>query len=163
MALTPALQPVADALARGEWTKTYLFEEDGNPKSRAVFTATIGLQEVYGLPELVMFGMSREAADTIIHNVVAQLAKGAGWKGVPLQMSDIIEEELVELRAVHPAHYPAVAAVNIVVRRETGRPEMKEMVQIFWQGDDGRFPWDPDATDRFQDQKRLDIPPEAGS
>lgn len=161
MALSPALQPVADALDRGEWTKTYLFEEDGNPRSRVVFAATIGLQEAHGLPELVMFGMSREAADTIIHNVTAQLVKAGGWTGGPLQMDGILEHEPVELRRVHPANHPLVAAVNIMVRRETGRPAMKEMVQIFWPGDDGRFPWDADATDRFPDQKRLDIPLQA--
>lgn len=158
MPLSPALQKVAAALDRGEWTRTCLFEEDGNPKSRAVFTASIGLQEAYGLPELVMFGMTQEAADTIIHNVAAKLVRAGGWPGGPLQLDGVLENEPVELRTVHPANHPYVAAVNIVVRRETGRPEMKEMVQIFWPGNDGRFPWDPEATDRFPDQKRLDIP-----
>lgn len=160
MALSPALQPVADALDRGEWTKTIVFEEEGNPGSRVLFAATIGLQDVHGLPELVMFGMSQEAVDTIIHNVAAQLVRAGGWKGGPLQLNGIFENEPVELRTVHPGHYPIVAAVNIMVRRETGRPEMKEMVQIVWPGNDGRFPWDPEATDRFPDQKRLDIPPQ---
>ena len=54
-------------------------------------------------------------------------------------------------------HLGEVGAINIMVRRETGRPPLAGMIQIFWPGDDGRFPWDPESTDDFKDQPRLDI------
>ena len=156
MALDPALQPIANHLEQMGWTKVYVPKNASRPDGRLLFTTTIGLQEQFGLPELVVFGFDRTMVDGIIHNVAAQLSR-TGWQGGPLQMDGILEDEPVELRTVHQEHFTDVGAVNIVIRRETGRPPLKEMVQIFWTGDDGRFPWDPDAEDDFRDQKRLDI------
>ena len=44
-----------------------------------------------------------------------------------------------------------------LVRRRVSRPPLGGMIQIFWPGDDGLFPWEPDSTDEFRDQPRLDV------
>lgn len=157
MALSPELQPVAAIVDRDGWTKVYVQKDQADPNSRLLFTVTVGLQEKFGVPELVLFGLNREMADGMIHNVTARLMKEKAWAGEPLRMEDVLEGEEVELRAVHDEHLGEVGAINIMIRRETGRPPLAGMIQVFWQGNDGRFPWDPEHTDEFRDQPRLDI------
>ena len=157
MALSPELQPVAARIDRDGWTKVYVQKDPADPNSRLLFTVTVGLQEKHGVPELVVFGLDREMADGMIHNVAARLVKDRSWTGQPLRLDGVLEGEEVELRSVHEEHFIEVGAINIMIRRETGRPPLAGMVQVFWPGDDGRFPWDPDSADEFRDQPRLDI------
>jgi len=157
MALSPELQAVAANVDRDGWTKVYVQKTPGDPNSRILFTTTVGLQEKFGVPELVVFGLDRETVDGMIHNVAAKLVNEKKWTGAPLRMDGVLNEADVELRLVHPEHIGEVGAINIMIRQETGRPSMTAMLQIFWPGDDGRFPWDPESTDEFRDQPRLDI------
>ena len=157
MALSPELQAVADNADRDGWTKVYVQKNPADPNSRLLFTVTVGMQEKFGLPELVVFGLNRETADGMIHNVAAKLVQEKKWTGAPLRMDGVLNEADVELRAVHPEHMMEVGAINIMIRRETGRPPLAAMLQVFWPGDDGRFPWDPESTDKFPDQPRLDV------
>lgn len=157
MALLPSLQAIADNVERDGWTKAYVQKDPTDPKSRLLFTVTVGMQEKFGLPELVVFGLNPETADGMIHNVAAKLVQEKKWTGQPLRMDGVLNEADVELRAVHPEHLGEVGAINIMIRRETGRPPLSGMIQIFWPGDDGRFPWDPDNKDAFNDQPRLDV------
>ncbi|MEZ6001209.1 DUF4262 domain-containing protein [Hyphomonas sp.] len=157
MALSPELQPVAASVDRDGWAKVYVQKDPADPKSKLLFTVTVGLQEKFGLPELVLFGLDPELADGMIHNVAARLVKEKLWAGQPLRLDGVIEGEEVELRSVHSEHLGEVGAINIMIRRETGRPPLAGMVQVFWSGDDGHFPWDAESTDDFRDQPRLDI------
>ncbi|HPE48096.1 MAG: DUF4262 domain-containing protein [Hyphomonas sp.] len=157
MALSPELLPIAAGLDRDGWTKVYIQKTPGDPNSRILFTTTIGMQEKFGVPELVLFGLNQETIDGVIHNVAAKLVQEHKWTGAPMRMDGVLNEADVELRAVHPEHLNEVGAMNIMVRRETGRPPLMGMIQIFWPGDDGRFPWDPESTDPFRDQPRLDV------
>ncbi|HPF22975.1 MAG TPA: DUF4262 domain-containing protein [Hyphomonas sp.] len=157
MALSPELQTVAANVDRDGWTKVFVQKDPNDPNSRLLFTTTVGMQEKFGLPELVIFGLNRETVDGMIHNVAAKLVTEKKWTGAPLRMDGVLNEADVELRWVHPEHLGEVGAVNIMVRRETGRPPLGAMIQVFWPGDDGRFPWDPEKTDAFRDQPRLDV------
>ena len=157
MALSPELQPVAASVDRDGWAKVHVLKDPADPKSKLLFTVTVGLQEKFGLPELVLFGLDREMADGMIHNVVARLVKENIWAGQPLRLDGVVEGEDVELRVVHAEHVGEVGAINIMIRRETGRPPLAGMIQVFWSGEDGRFPWDPETKDKFRDQPRLDI------
>ena len=157
MALSPELQTVADNVDRDGWTKVYVQKTPSDPNSRVLFTTTVGMQEKFGLPELVVFGLTPETIDGMIHNVAARLVQEKKWAGAPLRMDGVLNEADVELRAVHPEHLGEVGAINIMIRRETGRPPLAGMIQVFWPGDDGRFPWDPETTDDFRDQPRLDV------
>ncbi|KCZ90444.1 DUF4262 domain-containing protein [Hyphomonas jannaschiana] len=157
MALSPELQAVANNVDRDGWTKVYVQKDPANPNSRLLFTVTVGMQEKFGLPELVIFGLNPETADGMVHNVAAKLVNEKKWTGEPLSMGGVLNEADVELRPVHPEHLGEVGAINIMIRRETGRPPLRGMIQVFWPGDDGRFPWDPESTDEFRDQPRLDI------
>ena len=157
MALSPELQAVAANVDRDGWTKVYVQKTPGDPASRILFTVTVGMQEKFGLPELVIFGLPKETVDGMIHNVAAKLVNEKKWTGAPLRMDGVLNEADVELRPVHPEHLGEVGAINIMIRRETGRPPLAGMIQVFWPGDDGRFPWDPESTDAFRDQPRLDV------
>ena len=86
MALSPELQPVADNLDRDGWTKVYIQKNPADPNSRLLFTVTVGMQEKFGLPELVIFGLDRETTDGMIHNVAAKLVQEKSWTGAPLRM-----------------------------------------------------------------------------
>ena len=157
MALTPDLQVVADNLERDGWTKVFVQKDPSDPDSRVLFTTTVGMQEKFGLPELVVFGLNRETVDGMIHIIAAELVTNKKWTGAPLRMDGVLNEADVELRLVHPEHLAEVGAINTAIRQETGRPPLDAMIQVFWPGDDGRFPWDPETTDKFRDQPRLDI------
>ncbi len=157
MALSPQLQPIADRVDRDGWAMVSVQKDPADPESRLLFTVTVGMQEKYGLPELVLFGLNKTMADGMIHNVAARLVKEKAWTGQPLRMDGVLEGEEVELRPVHDEHLGDVGAINIMIRRETGRPPLAGMIQVFWAGDDGRFPWDPESTDTFRDQPRLDM------
>ena len=157
MALSPELQAVAANVDRDGWTKVYVRRNPEDANGRILFTTTVGMQEKFGLPELVVFGLNRETADGMMHNVAAKLVKEKKWTGEPLRMDGVLNEADVELRPVHPEHLGEVGAINIMVRRETDRPPLGGMIQIFWPGDDGLFPWEPDSTDEFRDQPRLDV------
>ncbi|MEZ5997911.1 MAG: DUF4262 domain-containing protein [Hyphomonas sp.] len=156
MALDPPLQPIADALQQNDWAHVYIRRKPDDPASPLLFTTTVGLQE-HGLPELVVFGFDQEMADGLLQNTIAALKKAGGWNGGAQRLDGVLEGEQVELRPVHANHLNFVGSANILVRRETGRAPLEGMAQIFWAGDDGRFPWDPDSTDDFRDQPRLDL------
>lgn len=157
MALSPELLAIAANVDRDGWTKVYVQKNPMDPNSRLLFTVTVGMQEKFGLPELVVFGLDRATTDGMIHNVAAKLVQEKKWAGAPLRMDGVLNEADVELRPVHPEHMMEVGAINIMIRRETGRSPLAAMIQVFWPGDDGRFPWDPESTDKFPDQPRLDV------
>ncbi|MCA8900651.1 MAG: DUF4262 domain-containing protein [Hyphomonas sp.] len=157
MALDPVLQPVADRVARDGWTKVMVGKPTSDPEARLIFTTTVGLQEM-GIPELVVFGLSRALIDGFIEGTLEVLAQAGGWKGEPLELDGVVEDQPIALRQVHGDHINFVGSTNILVRQETGRAPLAGMVQVFWAGEDGRLPWDPQSTDKFPDQPRLDLP-----
>jgi hypothetical protein len=156
MALSPDLQMIADNVDRDGWAKVYIQKNPADPESRILFTVTVGMQEKFGLPELIVFGLKRETVDGVIHNVAAKLVQEKKWTGQPLRMDGVLNEVDVELRPVHAEHLAEVGAINTMIRRETGRPPLAGMIQVFWPGDDGLFPWE-ESTDEFRDQPRLDV------
>ena len=158
MTLSPEVQNLAALVDEYGWAKGFVRSKPDDPTSRIEFTFTVALDEKYQLPELMMYGLKEDVINGVIRGVIDHLVEAGGWKGVPLRLTGILNEHPVELRQVHPQHLPNIGVYNMAVRAATGRRPIPGMVQIFWPGRDGKFPWDPDATDAFVDQKRLDIP-----
>lgn len=158
LALHPELQVIDDLIKANGWAHGTMPSDPTNPNSKTAFAFTVGLDEKFGLPELICYGLKDEVYHGTFLGVIEQLVAAGGWTGKPTRLDGVLNEVPVELRSVDPQHVNLVAPHNREFRKATGRPPIPGMVQIFWPGSDGRFQWDPNATDAFPDQKRLDIP-----
>lgn len=140
------------------WTKLHARGVQGDPTSKIVFTITVNLDEAFDMPELIVFGLDEDVINPLIAGIIKRGQEGFKWTGEPVQFDKLLKDYPVELRAVHEDVLPILFERNISYRKATGRPELKEAVQVFWPGKDGKFPWDEGHIDSFFDQPRLDIP-----
>ncbi len=140
------------------WAKLHVRAVQGDPTSPIAYTISVGLDEKFGLPELLVFGLKEDTINPMFDRVITQLQAQGGWSGGPTRLNGVLDNLPVEVRAIDPDYIGKIFSHNIIFRKLTARPELTRAAQIFWPGRDGLFPWDADAQDDFYDQPRLDIP-----
>jgi hypothetical protein len=156
--MDPTDKTTNDLVEQFGWTKLHVRSVQGDPTSQIMFTVTVNLDEAFGLPELIIFGLNQDTINGMIAGIIKKGEEGFKWDGTPTRFDNILTGYPIELRAMHPEGVPILFDRNISWRKATARPELEGAVQVFWPGKDGKFPFDEGYTDAFHDQPRLDIP-----
>jgi Domain of unknown function (DUF4262) len=150
-------------LAEHGWAKFHVRRVKDDPLSPIAFTYTVGLDVAFGLPELIVCGLTEDTINAMIGKVIDALVAAGGWRGQSQRLDGILRNLPVELREIDASFLGSVFAHNILFRKSQNLPPLAGAVQIFWPGPDGLFPWDAGHADAFDDQPRLDVPGRAGS
>jgi uncharacterized protein DUF4262 len=104
------------------------------------FSYTIGLWSI-GHPELVVFGLAPDRAQTLLNEVSERVRTGL----------TLVGRETVSAVSMHPSHYlrvfPLPDAESVLLRaRDQFRGDHAEPVsalQLVWADENGAFPWEP--------------------
>ncbi|BBU33385.1 hypothetical protein BTHE68_71190 (plasmid) [Burkholderia sp. THE68] len=107
------------------------------------FAYTIGLEETYGHPELIVFGLPYEVAHGVLNDLAARI-KG---KTLALQDGDRDDRTLqghrVVFRNVRAAFVRKYLRIAHVLSEDT------RALQVVWPDPFGKFPWEDDFDSRY--------------
>jgi|HubBroStandDraft_1064217.scaffolds.fasta_scaffold209320_2 hypothetical protein len=125
------------------WHSMDVMEDIGHPP----WTFTIGFQETWRHPELIIVGRSRATAHRILTTFAIGLEENRrpDLAGVTLDLLPGIPCCFVEVSTHHYHNYVDFA------RACYSRGERSPLYQIVWPSNDGHFPWNPQATKHFKD------------
>ncbi len=133
-------QLVFDNIREHGWHCTSVGSGDGHP----AFSYSIGLFQTYGHPEIVIFGLTSELANSVMW-IVARAAE----RGAPLNLSKPCTG-LLEDFSCHFVEVPKAAYENYVFSaRWYYQGDEFPLYQIVWPNLDGLFPWSSGADATF--------------
>ena len=139
-------QQVVDDIATHGWHGVHVLEDEAGPG----FCYSIGLDDMLGAPELIVFGLKRPVMHAMIWEMTRQIQAGRTIS------PDAVFNYLIEgfpciVKPVHPSRrgdYFGYAGWYYHYRRKLGR---FQAFQIFWPGKlDGLFPWQPGCADEVK-------------
>ena len=113
------------------------------------FAYTIGLEESFGHPELVMFGLDPGELGGLMHrilNVVGEMIKSGYSFSHGVQVDDILEGHPCAFRVVDLSHY----SNHFGCGRWFHHGDDFRVLQMVWPDGESRFPWD----DGFEEDLR---------
>ena len=115
-------------------------DDPGEPSGQPPFAYSIGAWESYGAPELIVFGLRKEVAESIINAVMASHVAGRRFRcGVPERQ--VIQDDV-------PVYFlevdPELAKVYATFTDWYYEHEPFPLWQIIWPDKGGRFPWEPE-------------------
>lgn len=134
------IQKVGADIAQFGWHCLSVFPNAGN--SGASFCYTIGAQETFGHPEMMIFGLPHRTAHAILHDCVEMIRQGRVFEpGVGY--TDVVSGGLtVMFKKVREEHLPEY--FGTAMRYYNGLP-FSGMV-LFWPDRNNRLPWDGGET-----------------
>ena len=108
------------------------------------FTFSVGLWENFDHPEVIVFGLPQEIAHELVNVIADEVSEGrqflAGTKH-----EGILEGYPVRFFEVPKARYAEFLGSAMWAYEGDDFPA----VQLVWPDKQGRWPWDPDARERF--------------
>lgn len=112
---------------------------------RPPYTYTIGLEEQWGHPELVIFGLQPVAARGLLGLVVEQLSLGGDVpEGV---FTGLLDNNLA--CAILPVSSSEIRELCPAIAEHYGRDDVM-MSQFVWPDRSGMFPWQPGYDERLR-------------
>lgn len=112
------------------------------------FAYTVGLWRTFEQAELIILGLPQDAAHAIL-NYVADLARDGRRFHAGDVAEDVLDDHPIQFRAVPPAQGRA----HFGWARWYHAPDAFPTLQLVYPDMQGRWPWDPDASDGFRAQQ----------
>lgn len=119
---SPNPQQVRDGIAQHGWICVHIMAEEGE----APYSFTVGLFRTFSHPELIVFGLSSEAAHAIFSRAVEHIQQGTDLAHDP--SPDLIEGIDCETRSVPVELYPRYVALC----RQYYEGDRFPLLQIAW-------------------------------
>lgn len=126
-------QKVLNDVEKYGWHVLKILEEGEKPR----WSFTIGLYRTFGCPEVIIFGMSPNAAQQTLNYIGEQIKDGRNFQ-IDEMYSDIFEERNCIFRPVKEKWYGTFLGFAEWFYQGKGFPT----IQCFWPDREGRFPWD---------------------
>jgi Domain of unknown function (DUF4262) len=139
-------QKLLDDVAKFGWHCMNVFGDEAHEP----FAYTVGLFETYGHPELLIYGLPRDIA----HSVLSIAADAAANKK-PLNLGEPTDE-LLEGHAcvfvpVPLSEYPE----HVGFARWYYKSDQFPVQQVVWPSKSGKFPWRPETSTAFRQKQPM--------
>ena len=152
-----ALLNLDSKISRFGWTAYYIFDGPGPP-----WLYTIGLVERFDHPELIILGLSPEAAHGLVNQFVQTLEDGGSFKP-GRQTLRRFEGYRMALVAVDDAYWQEPEDYFLGwldYYKATRRSVPQRALQLVWPDEADRLPWESGFDDRLSSsQPLLDVHP----
>lgn len=125
-------QQIAKQISRYRWMVFNIVD-----KSLPPFSYTVGLQESFNHAEIIISGLEKEVAHTILNDIGNGIAKGIQREENVLY-NDILDDRPCYFKAVLPEMYEGYLGRAILYYRSSTFP----VFQCVWPDQDSRFPSD---------------------
>jgi hypothetical protein len=122
------------------WHCLNVLEEDGY----APFSFSIGFYETWQFPELIIVGLKREVAHSVL-NIVATGLKEGNRPDLGAMNHDLLEGYACCFVEVAKSHYRDYVGTA----RWYYKGDLFPLHQIVWPSKQGHFPWHSDASESF--------------
>ena len=122
------------------WHFTHVFADDEGPS----FSYSVGLLSSYNHPEIILFGLSQQAA----HGLVSSIAERAA-NGDPIDLSKPSDEIIQGYSCVFVEASRANRQEYALSNCWLYQADDFSMYQLVWPSEHGFFPWHPDAHEGF--------------
>ncbi|MEO0868094.1 MAG: DUF4262 domain-containing protein [Cyanobacteria bacterium J06642_11] len=119
----------------------HILEEENWPR----FTYSIGIEKTNNHPEIIVTGLRRDLAHSIINECHARIQAGETFE-VENFYGDLIEGVDVTFRQVEPKHYTEYFGSAIWFYKSRNF----RVLQLIYPSTSGIWPWEPDAPEAFK-------------
>jgi len=137
-------QKLLDDIQKYGWHCLNVLADDGHEP----FSYTIGLFHTYGYPELLIYGLPRDVAHSVL-TIAADAVAG----GKPLDVLEPTDELIEDYRCVFVpvplAEYPE----HFGFARWYYEGDTFPVQQVVWPSKVGLFPWHPEASLAFREKQ----------
>ena len=114
-------------------------------ETREPFSYTIGLFQTFGHPELLIYGLPRDIAHSVLGIAAAAAARGQAID-LSRPTQELIEGCLCSFVPVPLAAY----AAHLAAARWYHEGDAFPVQQVVWPSNTGQFPWHPEASSDFR-------------
>ena len=135
----PAEQKVHDDVRDYGWHVIWVFNAEPE------FAYTIGLHRTFGQPEVIVFGLPRKVAHSVLNAVAEEVRSGRTFASGSVS-GEILEGYEVAFRPVPLAAYEEHLGWGLWFYGEPTFP----VLQLVYPDRDGHFPWHPGVADSFR-------------
>ena len=130
------------------WESVYVFDEKGN---KAPFSYSIGFEETFKHPEIMMFGLARETMHGILSDIAAGLKKGIIYP-INKRVSKVITAEYdVVFKEINEKYFSDYLGTAVTYYQKPFRAMV-----MFWPDKNNAFPFESHCEVSNQDEA-LDI------
>ncbi len=136
------MDDIRATIATYGWMVMRIDEDDQGPG----FAYTIGLEQSFAHPEVIVVGLRMDTAQTVLNNVGADIRGGAAY-AAGLIYTDILDAYSVTFRRVPEYQYAAYLGA---ARRYYAERAFRAL-QLIYPSRDGRWPWDTEAAEAFRE------------
>ncbi len=116
-------------------------------RKRPAFSYSIGFEQTFGHPEIVIFGLRRDVAQTILADIAADLGRGVRFEPYERLASVLGPDLEVQFRPVHDRAFEEYLGRAV---QFYGKP-FRAWVMI-WPDKEGRLPGEPGCKVTSQDE-----------
>lgn len=121
------------------------------------YSYSIGLNRSLGAPDLVVVGLARDLAHSVIYRYRDEQAAGRRFPH-RARARGLLPDADVEFRDVHSSHFATWFGWNVALY--AGTPF--RMQQFVYPASDGTWPWEPQAPEWFRKRQPLFDAPATG-
>ena len=137
-------EAIAARIEKHGWHAMHVFDAQGR---RPAFSYSIGFEQTFGHPEIVVFGLRREVAQTILSDIAGDLANGVRFEPYE-RLGNVLGPDLeVQFRPVREQAFAEYLGRAV---QFYGKP-FRAWVMI-WPDKEGRLPGEPGCRMTSQDE-----------
>ena len=153
--LDAAEQKLVDDVARHGWQVMRVSPATGEAQEPS-FAYTIGLQETFGWPELLCYGLNADVMTVLLNNATDELRERSELPSAGLVLHEIAEGFDCKLSPVASRHNVEHLGFAIWFARYRGEnPAKVECLQLLWPDRHGRFPDQSDCSPEVRELQPL--------
>ncbi len=136
------MDDIRATIAAHGWIVMRIDADDQGPG----FAYTIGLEDSFAHPEVILVGLRMETAQVVLNNVVANIRGGATY-GAAEAYSEILKGYSVTFRSVPEYQHAAYLGTAL---RYYGERAFRAL-QLIYPNRDGLWPWDTEVSNAFRE------------
>ena len=137
-------EPIAANIEKHGWDALHVFDAQGQ---RSDFSYSIGFEQTFGHPEIVIFGLRRDVAQTILSDIASHLVNGVRFEPYE-RLGNVLGPDLeVQFRPVRDHAFSEYLGRAV---QFYGKP-FRAWVMI-WPDKEGRLPGEPGCKITSQDE-----------
>ena len=137
-------QKLLDDIQKYGWHCLNIFADDRHES----FSYTIGLFHTYGYPELLIYGLPRDVAHSVL-----TIAADAAARGRPLDVREPTDELIEDYQCVFVPVPLAEYSEHFGFARWYYEGDTFPVQQVVWPSKAGLFPWHPEASLAFREKQ----------
>jgi len=139
-----SIESIKDNIQKYGWQFQYVFDADGEKEG---FSYSIGFEESFSHPEVMIFGLERETMHAILSDIATDIKNGRVFSE-NIKTKDVLSRDYeVEFRTIKEVYLPEYAGLAMRFYQKPFR-----MMVMFWPDKANVLPTEPNCTLTLQNE-----------